>query len=73
MKLLIMQFSPTSYLFGPNILLSTLFSDTNTKFNRNPIKSFRSKYVNLSIWQRETQPSNYVFICSVFIFCLSLS
>jgi hypothetical protein len=31
MKLLIMQFSPisvTSYLFGPNILLNTLFSNT---------------------------------------------
>jgi hypothetical protein len=28
MKLLIKQFPPTSSLFGPNILLSTLFSDT---------------------------------------------
>jgi hypothetical protein len=27
MKLLIMQFSTASYHFGPNILLSTLFSD----------------------------------------------
>jgi phosphate starvation-inducible membrane PsiE len=28
MKLLIMQFSPTSCHFGPNILLSILFSNT---------------------------------------------
>jgi hypothetical protein len=28
MKLLIMQFSPTSSLFGSNILLNTLFSNT---------------------------------------------
>jgi len=28
MKLLIMQYSPSFYLSGPNIILSTLFSNT---------------------------------------------
>jgi hypothetical protein len=32
MKLLVMQFSTPSLLFGPNILLSNLFSNTLSKW-----------------------------------------
>jgi hypothetical protein len=59
MKLIILQFSPTSCNFGPNILLSTLFSNTFSLFSSLNVRDQASHpYRNHS--------QNYSFVYSIF-------